>query len=253
MKQPKLIKTVSELREVRRSISQDLGFVPTMGALHEGHASLMRKCVSENSLSVLSIFVNPTQFDNSEDLSRYPATLDTDLMLAGECGIDYVFAPTAQELYPDGYKFRVRETEFSKTLCGAFRPGHFEGVLSVVLKLLNIVQATRAYFGEKDYQQFQLIRDMAQAFFIPTQISPCPTIRNSDGLALSSRNRFLNPEQSAHAKHFPLLLASEFSPDEVKAALEMIGFKVDYIKNEGARRYGAVYLGNVRLIDNVAR
>ncbi len=252
MRQPKLIKTISEWKSVRGALPQSLGFVPTMGALHEGHASLLRKCKSENSVSVLSIFVNPTQFNNPEDLSRYPATMDADLKLATECAIDYVLAPTAQELYPDGYTFRVQETQFSKTLCGAFRPGHFDGVLSVVLKLLNLVQAHRAYFGEKDYQQFLLIQKMAQAFFLPTEIIACPTIRDDSGLALSSRNRFLTPEERAHARHFPLLLASEFSSVEVKAALEKLGFKVEYIEEQNGRRFGAVQLGSVRLIDNVA-
>ena len=168
--------------------AQTVGFVPTMGALHEGHASLIRQSAAENDLTVVSIYVNPTQFNNSDDLKKYPRTWEADLELARRAGAWAVLAPDYDEIYADGYRYRISENDFSKKLCGAHRPGHFDGVLTVVMKLLQIVQPKRAYFGEKDYQQLQLIRDMARTFFLRTEIIGTPTVREQDGLAMSSRN-----------------------------------------------------------------
>ena len=183
-----------ETRLAQTRAGLTLGFVPTMGALHDGHRSLMRRSRAENDLTVVSIFVNPTQFDDPADLARYPRTLDDDLAIAPgrERGLPLP-ARVPEDLYPDGYRYRVTETERSSELEGAHRPGHFDGVLTVVMKLLQIAQPERAYFGEKDWQQLTLVRGMAKALFLPSEIVGCTTVRETDGLALSSRNRHLSP------------------------------------------------------------
>jgi len=229
---------------------RSIGFVPTMGALHAGHRALLQRARTENERVVLSIFVNPTQFNDPTDLAKYPRTLDADLALADGLADD-VLVPPAAELYPDQYSFRVTENMLSAELEGAHRPGHFDGVLTVVLKLLNLVQPHRAYFGEKDWQQLQLVRGMAATLFLPCEIVACPTVREPDGLAMSSRNRRLSPEGRARAGAFPKILRT--AADAVAAAemLRMAGFIVDYVEDRGPARLGAVSLENVRLIDHV--
>lgn len=250
----KIIKSISEWKQLKKSYAfkeKKIGFVPTMGALHSGHISLIETCINENDISVVSIFINPTQFNDPKDLQNYPRTFAADLKLLNELKVDFLFYPDYNEIYEDNFKYRVVESELSKILCGAFRPGHFEGVLTVVLKLLNIIQPDRAYFGEKDYQQYKLIDGMCRAFFLDVEIIPCPIVREDDGLAMSSRNLLLKSEERAHAVNFPKLLQSNKSPQQIKAELENLGFKVDYIEEIEGRRFGAVHLGKVRLIDNV--
>lgn len=227
-----------------------VGFVPTMGALHAGHRALLARARADNDRVVLSIFVNPTQFNDPGDLERYPRTLETDLRLA-EGLADDVIVPPATELYPDHYTYRVTEDKLSRELEGAHRPGHFDGVLTVVLKLLNLVQPTRAYFGEKDWQQLRLVEGMVRALLLPVEIVPCPTERAPDGLALSSRNRRLSPSGRALAAQFPALLRSTGNAAESTEALQAAGFGVDYVEDRAGFRLGAVRLENVRLIDNV--
>jgi pantoate--beta-alanine ligase len=229
---------------------QSIGFVPTMGALHAGHRVLLEKAWRENDRVVLSIFANPTQFNDPADFQAYPSTLEADLNVARGLATD-VLVPSAAEIYPDGYEFRVGETNLSQELEGRHRPGHFEGMLTVVLKLLNLVQPDRAYFGEKDWQQLQLVQGMVRAFFLPCSIVACPTVRDDDGLALSSRNGRLSPEGRLQAQHFPRILRA--APDPATAALELglAGFQVDYVEDRDGRRLGAVRLEGVRLIDNV--
>lgn len=253
MKTPRVFTNLDEWRAFRRTLPYDatIGFVPTMGALHEGHASLLRRARQENQFVALSVYVNPTQFNDPKDLERYPRTLDSDVALAGTADVDFVIAPTYAQMYPDGYRFRVTETAFSKELCGAHRPGHFDGVLTVVLKLLSFVRATRAYFGEKDFQQLTLIREMAQAFFLETEIVGAPTVREADGLAMSSRNVNLDPASRTRAVAFPVALRTAASADEARARLAADGFDVDYVVDRDGRRYGAVKIGGVRLIDNM--
>lgn len=241
-------------RRARAGLSGSIGFVPTMGALHSGHRRLIERSVAECDLTVLSIYVNPTQFNNPDDLEHYPRTLEADLDIARKAGVDAVIAPTWESLYPDGFRYRVEESRFSRELCGAHRPGHFTGVLTVVMKLLNLVRPQRAYFGEKDYQQYLLIRDMAQAFFLDTDIVACPTVRESSGLALSSRNELLDADARELAPRFHCLLQSCASDAEARAALARAGFQVDYVETRQGRRFGAVTVGGarqVRLIDNV--
>lgn len=249
-----LYKSVPEWQAFRDAPAEDSewGFVPTMGALHQGHRSLVQRSLQENAKTMVSIFLNPTQFNDPKDLSGYPQTLEADMALLEAAGVDALLLPDFEQLYPDNFRYKVLETEFSKQLCGASRPGHFDGVLTVVLKLLNIVQARRAYFGEKDYQQYLLIKDMAEAFFLRTQIIACPTIREADGLACSSRNTRLSPEERTIAPLFHEILIEDGNMDACKVALTTSGFKVDYLEELEGRRFGAVYLGKVRLIDNVA-
>ena len=198
----------------------------------------------------MSVFVNPTQFDDPADLKRYPRELGDDLQLANGL-VDFVLAPDPGEMYPDDYRYRVTECSLSSRLEGAHRPGHFEGVLTVVLKLLNLVRPRRAYFGEKDWQQLQLVQGMARALFLPVEIVPCPTVRDPDGLALSSRNRRLSPEGREMAAAFPRILRESDAPATAARALGRAGFGVDYVEDHGGVRLGAVRLEDVRLIDNV--
>lgn len=228
-----------------------LGFVPTMGALHAGHLSLIGRARRENGRVAVSIFVNPTQYDDPADLERYPRPFAADLAACEAAGADLVFAPSSEGLYPDGYRFRVSETELSRELEGAHREGHFDGVLTVVLKLLDIVRPQRTYFGEKDWQQLRLVTDMAAAFFLDTEIVACPTVREADGLAMSSRNALLTPEQRALAPTLYRVLAAGGPTAAMRSRLEASGFGVDYVERRGDRVLAAVRLGNVRLIDNV--
>ncbi len=227
-----------------------VGFVPTMGALHSGHVALLARAQAENERVVLSIFVNPTQFNDPQDLAQYPRTLAADLELSRPY-VDAVLAPGAAEFYPDQYRYRVSETEFSRRWEGAQRPGHFDGVLTVVLKLLNLVQPRRAYFGEKDWQQLQLVRGMVEALFLPVEIIGCPTVRDEDGLALSSRNQRLSPAARARAAAFPAALRAGRDAAASATRLGEQGFEVDYVDDCDGVRLGAIRLEGVRLIDNV--
>jgi pantoate--beta-alanine ligase len=248
----KIVRDVPALAKLREGWKgQALGFVPTMGALHAGHEALVRASLARDERTVVSVFLNPTQFDDAADLEAYPADTAADVDALRSWGADAVFLPQADALYPDGYRYRVTEQALSKTLCGAQRPGHFDGVLTVVMRLLNVVRAERAYFGEKDWQQLQLVRGMVKAFFMPVEIVACPTVREADGLALSSRNRRLDPEARRQAAAFPRLLERGPDAESVRRALVQAGFAVDYVEERDGRRLAAVRLGPVRLIDNV--
>lgn len=240
---------LERLAQIRSGLT--LGFVPTMGALHDGHRSLVRRSRADNDRTLVSIFVNPPQFDDKRDLAEYPRPLENDLEVLRAEGVDFVFVPREVDLYPDGYVYRVAEHELSKLLEGAHRPGHFDAVLTVVLKLLLIGSADRAYFGEKDWQQLTLIQGMVDAFFLPTAIVPCATVREADGLAISSRNGRLLRHQREQAPRFHRVLASAPTAQAACRELRAAGFAVDYVEDRGGRRLGAVRLGSVRLIDNV--
>lgn len=211
---PAVIEKIAEMRQfviAARSNGLRVGLVPTMGALHAGHLSLMHAARRECDVVVVSIFVNPTQFGPKEDFQKYPRDLQTDLRLCAEAGVDVVFHPTTEEVYPSGFQTFVEVVGLSEVLEGKFRPGHFRGVATVVLKLFEMVPATRAYFGQKDYQQQTIIRRMCVDLNLPIEIRVCPTIREPDGLALSSRNVFLRREerQAALALSRTLRLARE--------------------------------------------
>jgi pantoate--beta-alanine ligase len=228
-----------------------LGFVPTMGALHEGHLSLIERSKIENDITVVSIFVNPTQFNNSEDLEKYPRPIDQDLELLRKAEVEVVLLPTKNEIYANGYNFQMHELSISQLLCGAHRPGHFTGVLTIVLKLLGITRANRCYMGEKDYQQYLLVHEMAKEFFLSTQIVPCPTVREASGLALSSRNMRLSLQAKSTATEIYHYLKNLKSTDEVRSALNSTGFDVEYVEDHWGRRFVAAWIEGVRLIDNV--
>ena len=249
----KIIKTVEEFKEIRKTFGdKSVGFVPTMGGLHNGHLSLMKRAIAENDISVASVYLNPTQFNDKKDLETYPANFADDCALLEKAGVDYLFAPTYPVMYPDDYAYMLTEKRFSKELCGAKRPGHFDGVLTVVMKFFNIVRPTRAYFGEKDFQQYKLLDGMVKAFFMDIELIPCPIVREDNGLAISSRNRKLSPAGLALAPKFHEILAGGGSEEEIAAKLEAAGFKVDYVTKKDDRLYAAVFLEEVRLIDNVA-
>jgi pantoate--beta-alanine ligase len=244
--------TIPDWLDRRRTLAgRGFGFVPTMGALHSGHASLVERCRRENEIVVVSIFVNPSQFNDPRDLDRYPRTLDKDLKLLESLGTDEVIIPSASELYPNGYRFRVEPDRGVEVMEGAHRPGFLQGVLTVVLKLRNLVRADRAYFGEKDCQQLKVVTEMAQEFFVPTQIIPCPTIREESGLAMSSRNMLLSPEARDRAAWLFRALTTTASPAEARALLAEQGFAVEYVEEHWSRRLAAASLDGVRLIDNV--
>jgi pantoate--beta-alanine ligase len=244
-------RTIAEWQSRRRQIQGSVGFVPTMGALHRGHASLVERCRHENDVVVVSIFVNPTQFNDPKDLERYPRTLASDLALLEQAGADEVLVPDAAEMYPGGCGVKVEPGQSGGVMEGIHRPGHFAGVLTVVLKLLEIVRPDRAYFGEKDYQQFQVIGEMAREFFLPTEIVPCETVRAESGLAESSRNALLSAEGRRRAAHVYRALSTAASAADARAMLEAEGFRVEYVEEHWRRRFAAAFLEGVRLIDNV--
>lgn len=267
MAQPLVFQKLKDWRIHRRDLShrdpqKTIGFVPTMGALHDGHRSLLKRARQENEYVVLSIFVNPTQFNNPDDLDKYPNTLEADIEMAREVGVDFVILPKQEDIYPDEYRYRVVETTLSKSLCGAHRPGHFDGVLTIVMKLFGLVKPDRAYFGQKDYQQLELIRGMAESFYLDIEIVPCPTLRERDGLAMSSRNLRLTPAQRKSAPQIANLLKRSLlegqSVEWTKAQLSNAGFLVDYVEDVAVgqpasiRRFVAASLGEIRLIDNLS-
>ncbi len=275
-----LLPTIAAVRNyvaAARHRGLTIGLVPTMGYLHEGHLSLARAARQQNDVVIMSIFVNPTQFGPNEDFARYPRDLERDRELAAGAGVDAVFAPAVAEMYPAGYATYVQVEGLTEVLCGASRPGHFRGVTTVVSKLFNIVQPDRAYFGQKDYQQALVIKKMVRDLNFPVEIITIPTVREADGLALSSRNKYLTPEQrrSALSLHRALNLGSELikagerEAAAVRRAMEKEitawpETRIDYIAISDAgtlkpleRIAGrvllalAVWVGNTRLIDNV--
>lgn len=237
-------------RTIRKKSNKSIGFVHTMGHLHAGHLSLCARSQAENETTVVAIFVNDTQFNHRKDFNCYPRTIEEDKVLLRKQKIDYLLLFDRETIYDDDYQIRISDTSHvSKKLEGKFRPGHFTGMLTVVLKYLNIVKPTRSYYGEKDFQQLLLIKKMAQALFLETEIVGCPTIRDTDGLAFSSRNRRLNSKQRFQASFFPSILKNASNPEEAIKQLKALNFKVDYVADYWGKRLGAVYVGEVRLID----
>jgi pantoate--beta-alanine ligase len=246
--------SLQDWRDFRKSdilTRKSIGFVPTMGALHRGHRALLERARAESDFVVLSIYINPTQFNSPDDLKNYPQTLQADLDLALACQVDAVLLPSYEEIYPDRYRYKMTENAFSHLLCGAHRPGHFDGVLTIVLKLLNLVRPTRTYFGEKDYQQLYLIKGMVENLFIDTEIIGCQTVREADGLALSSRNVRLTEAERAKACALFNTISQVKNSETAAATLASLGFKVEYVQDLIDRRFAAATLGTVRLIDNI--
>lgn len=278
---PQVIKQSQQMQQLSLKLRKEgntIGFVPTMGYLHQGHISLIEEARQENDIVVVSIFVNPIQFGKNEDFDRYPRDFERDFNICKDSGVDYIFHPDHTDMYPEGFRTYVEVEGLSDVLCGAFRPGHFRGVATVVLKLFNIIQPTNAYFGKKDYQQFKILQRMVADLNLPVKIVGCPTVREPDGLAMSSRNKYLSEEERQSA-----LFISK-SLFEVKDAFDkgitdsdrLIQLGLDILKQAPLLRevqyyqivdpdtlqpvkqakkgdvvLTAVYVGNTRLIDNI--
>ena len=276
----KITYTVAELQTVltqEKKENKSIGFVPTMGALHEGHIALVKRCAAENDFSVVSIFVNPTQFNNPNDLLRYPRTLEADYALLQSADADLVFVPSEKEIYPEPDRRRFDFGNLETVMEGAFRPGHFNGVAQVVSRLFEIVKPDRAYFGEKDFQQLAIIKALVRQLNLPVEIIPHPTVREPDGLAMSSRNSLLTPVQREKAaaisqalfeskKNKDRLSISEIKSEVISQINSVPELRVEYfdivdsetlqpVRNwdDSKRITGciAVYAGEIRLIDNI--
>ncbi len=275
----KLIKKIEEFRSLldNQYESADVGFVPTMGALHRGHLSLVEAAARENRVVVVSVFVNPTQFNNPDDLKRYPRNLDSDLQLLQPAGCDIVFAPEAEEIYPEPDTRKFDFGSLERVMEGKYRPGHFNGVAQVVSKLFEIVKPGKAYFGLKDFQQLAIISKMVKMLEMPVEIVPCPIVREESGLAMSSRNELLSAEERKNAAviYDTLRRGIELSGEKTVAETEKWVIdtinknpflNVEYFEivdfetlqpvmswNHDGRKIGciAAYCGDVRLIDNI--
>lgn len=277
------MKIVNSIKELRGYLAEEkqnnkrVGLVPTMGALHDGHLSLVKRCVEENAVCVVSVFVNPTQFNDKHDLETYPRTLDKDCALLEAAGCDYVFAPSVEEMYPEPDTRTFDFGTVSQVMEGARRPGHFNGVAQIVSKLFYAVEPENAYFGEKDFQQIAVIRAMVKQLNMPVAINACPILREADGLALSSRNTRLTPEQRQKAPLIARTLKESTTFAAGKSVRETIDYVVHTINNDPVMRVEyyeivdgntlesiqnwsdtdypvgciTVYCGEVRLIDNI--
>ena len=276
-----LVKSIEEMKQIVKNLKKEgksIGFVPTMGYLHEGHISLMRCSKKDNDITVVSIFVNPIQFGVNEDLDRYPRDLERDLEICKKEGVDYVFHPSVEEMYPEDFSTYVIVEGLTEGLCGAYRPGHFKGVTTVVNKLFNIVQPDRVYFGEKDYQQLKVIQKMVKDLNMNVQVIGCPIVREPDGLAMSSRNKYLSPEERKAAlslskalfKAKEMFKSGETDINKIRKEMEKIILshpevkEIQYIEfvdaetlkpkerlEKGSIIALAVFVGNTRLIDNI--
>jgi pantoate--beta-alanine ligase len=276
----KVITTVASLNEALAPYlfsGASVGFVPTMGALHEGHATLVRRCVAENKVCVVSIFVNPTQFNNKEDLCLYPRTLETDCELLEQLGTTFVFAPSEKEVYPEADTRVFDFGELDKVMEGRFRSGHFNGVAQVVSKLFEMVKPDTAYFGEKDFQQLAIVRAMVKQLDLPVRIVGVPIVREPSGLAMSSRNQRLSETEKANAGEIYRVLKESISMTDTCTPAKMTDFVINKINNMSGLRVEyyeivdgnllqsvsswqdssyivgciAVFCGDVRLIDNI--
>lgn len=276
----KIVHAIKDLQEALadlRAQGKTVGLVPTMGALHAGHASLVKRSVAENDATVVSVFVNPTQFNDKNDLAKYPRTLEADCRLLEQCGATVVFAPSVEEIYPEPDTRHFSFPPLDTVMEGAYRPGHFNGVCQIVSKLFDLVKPDRAYFGEKDFQQLAIIREMVRQLKFPLQIVGCPIVREADGLALSSRNTRLSAEQRqqalkisqtlfasvAYAATHTVAQTQQFVEDAIAAApgLRLEYFELvdgntlqkiaDWADTDYAVGCITVFCGEVRLIDNI--
>ena len=276
----KVVHTIKDLQaelKALRDLGKKVGLVPTMGALHAGHASLVKRSVSENGVTVVSVFVNPTQFNDKNDLEKYPRTVEADCRLLEECGADFAFVPSVAEMYPEPDTRKFSYAPLDTVMEGAFRPGHFNGVCQIVSKLFDAVQPHRAYFGEKDFQQLAIIREMVRQSGYKLEIVGCPIVREEDGLALSSRNKRLSAQERENALNISRTLfksrnfaASHTVGETLKMVEDAIGaapgLKLEYFEivdgntlqkisdwKDTAYAVGCitVFCGEVRLIDNI--
>lgn len=274
----KIIKKASEMQRIALKLFKDgeeVGLVPTMGALHEGHISLIDKSIKQDDITIVSIFVNPAQFGPNEDYLKYPRPFEQDIKVCKKNHVDYVFAPSVADMFPEGHKTFVGVSDMQDILCGEFRPGHFKGVATVVAKLFNITLAERAYFGIKDFQQLRIIEKMVKDLNFRTRIVPCPIVREKSGLAMSSRNSYLGENERKTAVEISKILKEAKTDFKNKNAVQVLkkvetklsalpGSKIDYaqmrdynnlspinINTKKAVLAVAVWIGGTRLIDNI--
>jgi len=273
---PKLINSIDEMSAIRRQLRGKVGFVPTMGFLHEGHLSLVREAKKQTDIVIVSIFVNPTQFGANEDLSNYPRNIERDIELLTNLEVDYIFFPTDEQMYPEGFKTWVNVDKITQVLCGKSRPTHFRGVTTIVAKLMNIVDPDLMFMGEKDFQQLVVLKQMARDLNFRTKIVGCSIAREEDGLALSSRNEYLSIEgrKKALCLNKSLLLAQNLFNEGITSSNKIISQMTDLIEDNesiidyievfdpktlehipelvsGCRIALAVIVENTRLIDNI--
>lgn len=250
----KIFNDLTKWQHFRPQITGSLGFIPTLGNLHAGHISLIQQSLAHNDATLVSIFINPTQFNSPADFDLYPRTLEADIELLKQLGVDYCLTPDKQAMYPDQYQYQVMENNFSLILEGKHRPGHFTGVLTVVMKLFNLAQPTNAYFGDKDYQQLHLIKQMVAAFFMPIKIIACPTIREKSQLPLSSRNNRLSQNEKILAEQVARIFHTEPDINKIKNQLSQLDIQLDYLldheKNGEQHRLIAYSINHIRLIDH---
>jgi len=274
-----IFETISQVRQFVHEKKRDgltIGFVPTMGCLHRGHEALIKRSAEENDITVVSIFLNPSQFSCQKDLERYPRTWENDKSIAEAAGATVIFAPDESEIYPDGYQTWVDVSELSKPLCGQYRSGHFTGMATIVLKLFHITDPDRAYFGQKDYQQIRIVKQMVADLNMEMEVVCCPTVREPGGLALSSRNNHLTPDQKNRAAAiYEALMEAVDSFDigisnanvlknQITQSLIKAGLEVEYVEildavrlttisnvQKGTVMAVAAYMGETRLIDNI--
>jgi pantoate--beta-alanine ligase len=277
----RIVKTINELISLVNELKADnktIGFVPTMGALHEGHLTLVRQCVAENEVCIVSVFVNPTQFNNKADLEKYPRNVEKDAQLLEEAGCAYVFAPSAEEMYSTDELEKTFEFDFGgmdRLMEGKFRPGHFNGVVQVVSKLFKLVQPDKAYFGKKDFQQLAIIHRMVRLMHFPVEIVDCPIVREASGLAMSSRNERLSAAERDTAANIYRILNESRNLTDTMSPAELTQWVTDEVNNAGGLSVEyfdiadretlitidrwqpesigciAVFCGEVRLIDNI--
>ena len=249
-----MVRDLGALRAAHAALASPIALVPTMGALHAGHMALVREARARAASVVASIFVNPLQFGAGEDLGRYPRREAEDAAMLEAKGVDLLWAPTPDLMYPDGFATTIRVAGLGDELEGAHRPGHFDGVATVVAKLFGQVRPDLAVFGEKDWQQLQVVTRMTRDLDLPGEIVPVPTVRDADGVALSSRNAYLSPDERLRARALPRVLGEVAQGGDLeagRAALEAAGLAVDYLERRGDRVLVAVRVGATRLIDNM--
>ncbi len=252
---------ITKINEMQTRVSfikdrkEAIGFVPTMGALHEGHLSLIRNARYENDKLIVSIFVNPTQFDNKDDFKNYPRSLNKDIEIAEAVNVDMVFTPCAEDLYPEGFCTYVSQTKLTESLCGKMRPGHFKGVATIVTKLFNIIKPDRAYFGQKDYQQSVIVKKLVKDLNMEIDIKVLLTVRDEDGLALSSRNKHLNSEERHNALciYNSLLRAKSLYSSNIKDAKKIIEEMTSIIKSTKNTKIDYVSIVNADTLEDVSR
>ena len=273
---PKLINSIDEMSAIRRQLKGKIGFVPTMGFLHDGHLSIVSEAKKQTDIVIVSIFVNPTQFSANEDLSNYPRNVERDIELLTNLKVDYIFFPTDEKMYPDGFKTWVNVDKITQVLCGRSRPAHFRGVTTIVSKLMNIIDPDLMFMGEKDFQQLVVLKQMAKDLNFRTKIMGCSIVREKDGLALSSRNKYLSTEgrKKALCLNKSLLVAQKLFNDRITSSNKIIAQITDLIEDKegiidyievfdpetlehipelvkGCRIALAVIIENTRLIDNI--